>query len=280
MNAREAFLLGVDGLGGCIASPERETTAILAHIFNFSHPSQVILELDRLQLTSAQTELFQTLVERRSRQEPLAYVLGFETFYGRKFKVDPSVLIPRPETEFLIEEFLNRIPAGRPVTLLDLCIGSGILGITALLERPKTQVTGLDNCFHALRTAAQNARSHGCKLNLLQGNLLHGIRPAHGFEIVLCNPPYLPRNLSGAMSADVLDYEPQSALFSGDLGLDHIEDLLCSLTSVLSQDGIAILECGQDQAPQIGELAQKAGLKTLGVRKDFRGIERIITLGL
>ena len=82
------------------------------------------------------------------------------------------------------------------------------------------------------------------------------------------------------MSADVLDYEPQSALFSGDLGLDHIEDLLCSLTSVLSQDGIAILECGQDQAPQIGELAQKAGLKTLGVRKDFRGIERIITLGL
>jgi release factor glutamine methyltransferase len=280
LRGREAFLLGVRSLKDSVPTPERETSAILAHILGLTSSSQVLLQLNSLELTSVETQVFHEMVRRRSRQEPLAYILGFETFFERRFKVDSSVLIPRPETEFLMQEFLERIPRGESCKILDLCTGSGVLAITALLERPGSLVFGLDRSLHALKTASENARLHHCKIDFAQADLLRGLKSLEQFDVVLCNPPYLPSSLSKSMQPDVLDYEPHLALFSGNQGLDLIRLLLTTLPPVLSPQGILVLECGQNQSKNIQLEAKKAGLKALGIKTDYRGIERILTLGL
>ena len=204
-------------------------------------------------------EAFGALVERRSRHEPVAYIIGVQEFYGREFAVEPGVLIPRGDSETLIEAALEAAPGARRV--LDLGTGSGALLLTALLELPGAQGIGIDASPTAVRASGRNARSLGLGVRAMI--LLRDWREAGWaselgtFDLILCNPPYVEQD--AALDPSVRDHEPASALFSGPEGLDDYRVLIPQLRALMGDNAVAVLEIGASQADSVSQIAETCG---------------------
>ena len=221
---------------------------------------------------------FAAMLDRRAAHEPVAHITGSQEFYGRELKVTPKVLIPRGDSETLIETALEIMPNAERV--LDLGTGSGVLLITALLEIEGSRGVGLDASPDALRVAQDNAQLLGVspdRADFIQRDWKEvGWADDLGqFDLILCNPPYVEDG--AALDPDVRDYEPASALFAGEDGLDDYRVLFPQLRKLMNRDAVAIFEIGHTQGEAVTEMAQKQGLQTK-IRRDLANRPRAVVV--
>ena len=218
---------------------------------------------------------FEALVARRVAHEPVAYILGYRDFWTIRLKVGPGVLVPRPDSETLIEAAMAHFGAAGPGQILDLGTGPGTLLYAAMSEWPEARGLGVDASDIALGYAADNAAALGLadRVELMAGNWAE--RVAGPFDLILCNPPYIADNEK--LMPDVAGHEPGCALFAGADGLDDYRRIIPDLPRILAPGGIAILEIGPTQHISVGELAEAAGFK-VACRQDLGGRDRALLL--
>lgn len=224
-----------------------------------------------------QAERFRSLLERRLTGEPIAYILGEREFYGRRFQVDSRVLIPRPETEHLVETALEQDLREGP-TILEIGTGSGCLAITLALEIPQSNVVATDLVPAALAVASANMRAHSVegRVWLAAGDLSSPFDPTR-FDLVVSNPPYIDPAVRDHLSLEVTGFEPAQALFAPDRGDSVLERLTHELSGLRPGTPI-LLEIGHDQRDRITQLARENGFTLEEVRNDLAGHPRVATL--
>ena len=224
------------------------------------------------ELTPEQTERFRAWVERRAKHEPVQYILGETEFYGLTFRVTPDVLIPRPETEHLVEAVIERVPRDGPLRICDLGTGSGAIAVALAHELPRAQVTALDLSPGALAVAKENAERHRVagRVRFGESDLLNGVLGAK-FDVVVSNPPYVRDD--EVLEAQVREYEPHTALFAGPMGLGVYERLIPEARQALVPGGWLILEIGHGQRDALAGML--AGWDAVEFRDDLQGIPRV-----
>lgn len=210
---------------------------------------------------------------RRAAGEPIAYILGWREFYGRRFAVSPAVLIPRPDTELLVEAALARLADWPAPRVLDLGTGSGAIAISLALEAPHAQVSAVERSPDALAVAAHNAAALGALVRLRQGSWLEPMA-GESFELVVSNPPYI-RPGDPHLSQGDLRFEPLSALRAEEMGLADIETIIRTAPAHLVKGGWLMLEHGYDQAEAVRELLVQGGFCEVASLRDLAGIERV-----
>lgn len=222
---------------------------------------------------------FADWIARRVAREPVAYIAGTREFYGRDFRVTPDVLIPRPETEGIVEAALPRLralaDAGRTPVAIDVGTGSGCLAITLALECPRAQVVATDVSIAALTVARENARRHHVEARIEWRHTSLTGEIASAADLVVSNPPYVAARDRDTLPRDVAAYEPALALFGGDDGLEVIRDLVPAARRALVPGGTLIVEMGVGQAPMVAQVIAEAGLTLERVARDLAGIDRI-----
>lgn len=230
-------------------------------------------------------DAFDRLIARRASREPMAYLIGQREFYGRPFQVTPDVLIPRPETEFVIDEVIGLTRARRdpdaggrsPRVIVDIGTGSGCIAVTLALELPQAKLLATDTSAGALRVAQDNARRHGVadRIEFRHGPFLAGF--ADPVDLVVSNPPYVPDADRASLAPEVAMFEPAAALFAGRDGLDVIRALVPRAAAALGPGGALVMEIGLGQATEVQRLVEKAGLTEVRLVPDLQGIPRVIT---
>jgi release factor glutamine methyltransferase len=225
-------------------------------------------------LTADQAEAVEKPVARRVQGEPVAYILGEKEFYGRLFRVTPNVLIPRPETELLVETALQHIPARIPYNILDLGSGSGAVAITLALERPFSKVVAVDTSAAALSITQGNARRLGAdNVDCIGGNWYASLG-VKKFDMIVSNPPYVAAADSHLDAGD-LRFEPRQALASGEDGLDDLRVIIAGAPAHLVDHGWLFVEHGYDQSAEVGELLRQHGFGQTCSLRDLAGLGRV-----
>ena len=255
-----------------IPDPDTDAALLLSHL---TGRPQLELRLDTgTQLSPDIITAYKELADRRLGHIPLQYLVGEAPFYRRMFLVDPRVLIPRPETELLCEwalEEMVQFPAPR---ILDLCCGSGCIGITLKAERPDASVTMSDISPDALEVTAANAARISPDISIRQGNLLEGINPA-SFDFIVSNPPYISSADCDSLQPEVMR-EPRLALDGGEDGCDLYRRIAAEAKTVLVPGGKLMMELGIGESGYLSSLLSGLGYLDVRVRKDYSGIDRII----
>jgi release factor glutamine methyltransferase len=228
---------------------------------------------DRDPLTSEQSTVVDALLKRRLAGEPVAYLLGEREFYGRPFQLTSDVLIPRPDTELLVDLALARLPPGEILNVLDVGVGSGAVAISLALERPSCRVTGIDISTAALQVARGNARLLQADVEYLASDVYAALGERR-FHLIVSNPPYIAAADPHLQQGD-LRFEPPHALASGDDGLDLIRRLIAQAPAHLEPGGWLLLEQGWDQAEAVRGLLQAAGFDAVFSARDLAGHERV-----
>lgn len=258
--------------------PEDEATRdaewLARHALGLDRASLLVCLRDEWPSTVTR-EVFDALVARRTSREPMAYIIGEQEFFGRAFEVGPGVLIPRPETELLVEETLRRLDPARTCRVLDVGTGSGCLAVTLACERPLAQVSATDVSEGALRIAVRNAARHQATVAWHHGTLL---ADAHGpWDLIVSNPPYIAERDRATLMDEVVRYEPAQALFSGPEGLDVIAGLVASAPEALTIGGTLLMEIGAGQDAAVASLVHRApSLRLEAIRPDLQGIPRMV----
>lgn len=228
-------------------------------------------------LSPEQADRFRDLIERRAAGLPIAYLTGEREFWSRTFIVRPGVLIPRPETELLIELALDFIPAHEPADLLDLGTGTGIIAVTLAAERPLAHVTATDLSAEALAIARENAARHGVKnIRFALGPWFAALPANARFGLIVSNPPYIADRDPHLRQGD-LRFEPELALQSGPRGLDALTAIVQEARHRLKPGGRLLLEHGYDQAEPLAELLAKLGYAGIAHHHDLQGHRRATT---
>ncbi len=236
-----------------------------------------LIAYDNVAPTLVQADVFSALLQRRLRGEPIAYILGEREFYGLNLTVTPDVLIPRPDTETLVEAALARIPQSKPCRVLDLGTGSGAIAIAIAAQCPQAHVTGIDRSVGAVQVASENA--HRLQIGNVEfkvSDWFSAVGDAQ-FDMIVSNPPYIAVGDPHLSQGD-LRFEPATALASGADGLDDIRHLAGEAPQHLASGGWLVLEHGYDQAPRVSELLVATGLAEVASVVDLSGIMRV-TLG-
>lgn len=217
-------------------------------------------------------------IERRLAGEPIQYITGECEFYGLSFSVNRDVLIPRPETEHVVEKVLELASLLVGPRLVDVGTGSGAIAIALAHESPGAKVTATDVSDAALRVARRNAERTGVaeRIRFLEGDLLKPVA-AEQFEFVVSNPPYVATDDRASLALEVRDHEPDVALFAGSNGLDIYRRLVPAAYRVLVAGGFAVFEIGYGQAEAVAELFSAAGFVDIEFAKDLQGVDRVIT---
>ncbi|GAA4641813.1 peptide chain release factor N(5)-glutamine methyltransferase [Pontixanthobacter gangjinensis] len=258
MNSVAATLREAANQLGDISDTARlDAELLMAHALGISR-SQMLLSGSGLEVPRQ----FADLLQRRTNYEPVAYILGHQEFFGREFLVTPDVLIPRPDSETIIETALaNCQPDAR---ILDLGTGSGVLLLTLLAELPQSTGIGIDESLAAVSVAAANAAKLGVadRAHLIHADWTEdGWADALGrFDLIVANPPYVETTV--ALEKSVADYEPAKALYAGPDGLDDYRILVPQLRNLLTQQGVAVLEIGYQQDVSVARIAQQSGFQT------------------
>lgn len=225
-------------------------------------------------LDTEQTAAFADLFDRRWGGEPVAYIFGEREFYSLNFKVTPAVLIPRPETELLVELALERLPADCSARVLDLGTGSGAVAICLALQRPQAEVVALEQSAAALEVARENVQRLGTgKLRLIRSDW-YGALDGEKFDLIVSNPPYIAAADPHLAQGD-LRFEPAAALASGRDGLDDIRIIVRGAAAHLKSGGWLLFEHGYDQAAACRELLLQAGFEQVASATDLAGIARV-----
>jgi len=254
-----------------VDTPRLDAEILLADLLGvgraylYAHPEQEVSE-----------RVFQECMrrlERRLKREPLAYILGRAEFYALEFTVTPDVLVPRPETEVLVEAVL----AKQPATVADIGTGSGCIAVAVAVNLPQVRVWATDISAGALRIAAENAQRHGVadRVQFLQGDLLQPLAGLR-FDVVASNPPYVAESERLSLQPEVREWEPAHALFTGADPLQFHRRLSAEAHFHLREGGWLMLEVGMGQAEAVASLLEAAGYRQVRIRNDLAGIGRVV----
>lgn len=260
-----------------IETPRLDADLLLAHALSTTR-IQLVVDAKR-PLDADELARFRELVKRRRLREPVAYILGSREFYGRAFRVDARVLVPRPDTETLVEVALDRT---REIALamraLDLCTGSGCVAISLARERPTSQVLGTDISLDALAVARDNALRLGAyNLAFSAGDLFESIDPNARFDVVTANPPYVVSNEIDSLQPEVCCHEPRLALDGGEDGMAILRRIVAGAPAHLTPAGVLAVEVGAGSAPAVAQLFAQAGFEQIAVVRDYARIERVVS---
>ncbi|OIR03369.1 release factor glutamine methyltransferase [mine drainage metagenome] len=261
------------------ATARIEVQCLLQHVLEV--PRSYLLAHSEQVLNAAQQAAYDSLLQRRLRGEPVAYILGEREFFGLSFKVTPDTLIPRPETELLVELSLQCMPPSQPVPggsgrvrVLDLGTGSGAIAICIAHGRPDADVVAVDASEAALRVATGNARLLGiANTRFVHSDWFSGLA-GQRYNLIVSNPPYVAAGDTHLSRGDAR-FEPISALASGADGLDDIRRIVARAGDFLERDGWLLLEHGYDQADKVRTILQQQGFIGVISAKDIAGIERV-----
>ena len=261
-----------------IPDPETDSAWLLSSLCG-SSPLSLRLDTDTV-LSPSLLDAYESLAARRLAREPLQYILGSVSFCGLSLRVDPRVLIPRPETELLCSWVLESLSSPESAgffpspRILDLCCGSGCIGLALKNALPAAEVTLSDLSADALSVASANADLLGLSVRFNRGDLASGL-PLNDFHLVVCNPPYIPSSECRSLQPEVL-HEPLSALDGGVDGLDFYRRLARSVPSLLVPGGLLFLELGFGEAAPVSRLLRDAGFESVEIRQDFNRIDRML----
>ncbi len=259
-----AALLDASGL------PRLEARRLLSYVLGV--PIETLIAHPEHQVDGQAVARFSQLAARRAQGEPVAYLIGEKEFYGRPFRVTPVVLIPRPETELLVQLALDRLRGLRAPRVLDLGAGSGCIAVTLALECPGASVIAVDRAREALAVAQENAERFGARIECLCSDWFDAV--SGRFDVIVANPPYVA---TGDAHLPALRHEPARALVAGDDGLAELRRIAAGAAPHLHADGWIGVEHGHDQGQAVRELFVRAGFTTIETHRDSAGIERVCT---
>jgi release factor glutamine methyltransferase len=255
------------------AAAGRDAELLLLHQLGISR-AQLLAHPDR-ELTEEEECSYRHSIHRRASTEPIQYITGQQEFYGIDFRVSPAVLIPRPETEHLVEAVLQQLSHDEPLQLLDVGTGSGILAITLALHLPHAYITAVDISADAIHVARQNAEAHHVvqRIDFIESDLLAAV-PSGLFDAIVSNPPYIPAADRATLHPEVRDHEPSTALFAGSDGLDIYRRLIPQSFDALKPNGLLALEIGHGQQESLASLLQS--WDSISFVNDLQQIPRVV----
>ena len=281
MTYREAYNIGVARLEASLPeNPDRKLDARLLLEASCGTDYQTLLADGNERLvTDEEFCRYETMLERRSGHEPVAYILGAQAFMGLPFFVTRDVLIPNQDTENLVEEAMKEVHAG--MRILDLCTGSGCILLSLLHYSADTTGVGTDLSAAALRVAAENGGRLGLSDRAVwkQGDLYEALAGAESslkFDLIVSNPPYIPTAVIGTLMPEVAEMEPRMALDGGEDGLSFYRRILAGARDVLKIGGVLMMETGFDEAADVASMMRQSGFLDLQIIRDYGGQDRIV----
>jgi release factor glutamine methyltransferase len=254
-----------------VDAPRLTAELLLAHALGCDRV-RLYLDFDK-PLAEEELSAYRELVKRRAAGEPTAYLTGRKDFFGRTFKADRRALVPRPETELLVEAALAALPEDG--AFLDLCTGSGCIAVTVALERPRARVVATDLSPEALALARENAEALGARVELLQGDLYAPLPPEARFDVVAANPPYVPSSEVPALARE-LSHEPALALDGGEGGLAVARRVVAGAPGHLRPGGALVVEMHESQRESLPRLCLEAGFQRAEAHRDLAGLWRYL----
>ena len=266
--AGSRVVTSVDALLARSALPRAEARLLLASVLGL--PIEALVARPERRVDEVTAAHFAELAARRAKGEPVAYLLGEKEFYGRSFVVSPAVLVPRPETELLVELALARLQPQRAPRVLDLGAGSGCIAITLALECPAASLLAVERSADALAVARTNAQRLGAHVDFALGDWYANV--GGGFDAIVANPPYVAADDPHLQD---LQQEPQHALVAGADGLDDLRRIVAGAPAHLQPGGWLAVEHGHDQAASVRRLFALAGFVAIETHRDPAGIERV-----
>jgi release factor glutamine methyltransferase len=269
-----ALELAIEKLTGIPDSiPRLEAEVLLSSLLD--RPRTYLSAWPEVQLTPEQTSCYQAMIERRSNGEPIAYITGNREFWSLNLEVTPDTLIPRPETEALVEKVLEHIPQDKPMRIADLGTGSGAIAAAIASERPMCEIVATDFSHDTIQVAQRNFHRLGLiNVTTSMGEWCSALPSGATFDIIVSNPPYIAEG-DGHLAHDGLPWEPQKALRSGDEGLDDINRIINEAPQYMALDGWIFLEHGFDQGDQVRALLKEAGFSSIQTSQDLSGHDRV-----
>ncbi len=257
-----------------VADPRREAASLLA--LALDKPNTFLIAHPEYELTADEVVRFDSFVARRANREPFQYIAGWQEFYGLEFEVTPDVLIPRPETEILVEEAIKELRKLDSPTFCEIGVGSGCISVSVLHNVPNATAVATDISDKAIAVARRNAERHGVtdRLVLKHGDLFAGVEGK--FDMIVSNPPYIPDADLAEMQSEVRDFEPHSALFAGSDGLDIVRRIIDEAPAHLNPDGPLVMEIGFGQDDAIESTIDSALWSRTEFLGDLQGIPRIL----
>ncbi len=265
-----------------IDSPRLTAEILLAHVLGVRR-LDLYLRFDQ-PLNSGELAAYREVIKRRARREPVAYITGMREFWGIDFAVTPDVLIPRPETEHLVEAALELIPAGASEKwqVLDVGTGSGAIVVSLAVNRPDHSYVASDISAAAITMAAKNAAAHGADavISFLTGESFAPVQETgQKFDLIVSNPPYIPSEHIAGLAPEVGHYEPHAALDGGPHGLDIIDNLIKEAPNFLKEKGGLMMEIGFDQKDAVTALIEKNGrFDVIRFIRDYSGHDRVVVM--
>lgn len=250
--------------------PHAEARALLAYSLRVTR--ERLIAFPETAVPPPALAAYEALVKRRREGEPLAYLLGEKEFYGRRFAVTRDVLVPRPDSEALVEVALECLSPMTAPRILELGTGSGCIAITLQLERPDARIVATDISAAALTVARANARYLDAGVTFRQGDWFAAVKPAEEFDLIVSNPPYVA---AADPHIDALRHEPAMALTDGHDGLRFLSALIAGARAHLCASAWLALEHGYDQAPAVERLLRDAGFRDVAMRRDAGGQPRV-----
>ncbi len=272
MNYTEAFLMGMQKLKEAeIGEAQLDARLLLEEVCGTDH-NTLLCHGDR-EVSEAEEEQYRKALEQRAVHVPLQHLLGYQDFMGLRFQVNEYVLIPRQDTEILVEEAMRYLHDG--MRILDLCTGSGCILLSLLHYSNDCEGVGVDISQEALQVAAQNAELLGIRADFLKSDLYEKVTGK--FDLLVSNPPYIGRAIIPTLMEEVREYDPYIALDGGEDGLDFYRRIIGGAQDYLKRGGQILMEIGSGQAKAVSELLRKAGFKEIDVCRDFAGLDRVVS---
>ena len=272
MNYTEAFLMGMQKLKEAqIGEAQLDARLLLEEVCRTDH-NTLLCHGDR-EVSEAEEEQYRKALEQRAVHVPLQHLLGYQNFMGLRFQVNEHVLIPRQDTEILVEEAMRYLHDG--MRILDLCTGSGCILLSLLHYSNDCEGVGVDISQEALQVAAQNAELLGIKADFLKSDLYEKVTGK--FDLLVSNPPYIERKVIPTLMEEVREYDPYIALDGGEDGLDFYRRIIGGAQDYLKRGGQILMEIGSGQAKAVSELLREAGFKEIDVCRDFAGLDRVVS---
>lgn len=272
MNYTEAFLLGMQKLKEAeIGEAQLDARLLLEEVCGTDH-NTLLCHGDR-EVSEKEEEQYRKTIEQRAQHVPLQHILGYQDFMGLRFHVNEHVLIPRQDTEILVEEAMRYLHDG--MRILDLCTGSGCILLSLLHYSNDCEGTGVDISKEALQVAALNAELLGIKADFFKSDLYEKVTGK--FDLLVSNPPYIERKVIPTLMEEVREYDPYIALDGGEDGLDFYRRIIGGAQDYLKRGGQILMEIGSGQAQAVSELLREAGFKEIDICRDFAGLDRVVS---
>ena len=259
-----------------VAEPESEAVLLMSHAlkrdrtFIYAHPEY--------RLSAVESILFKAVIRRRATHEPFQYIVGRQEFYGLEFYVTPDVLIPRPETEILVEAAIKEFRDRESCKFFEVGVGSGCISVSILANLPNATAVAADVSYNALVVAGNNAENNGVSERLeLQLSDVYESVDDREFDLIVSNPPYVAAADLASLQREVRDFEPRAALSGGLDGLDVIRRIIQDAPKLLKPNGMLLMEIGWDQSDRVGNILDQLGWKNIEKMPDLQGIPRIMS---